>query len=216
MAVNQVTAANLQQGIDIVFRRLKQRRGSKGIWLFHNDLYSKMEEYRSSGIDTRCWSFLMDSLAQWKAIRGTADHTKESIREKGLHLLPILRERFNNLVGQQLILPTIENITWKDIEPLFLVAKDIKGVEGPMFASKLCHFLLPSAFFVFDNTLVKRGWANYQQYWEDCRTAWMAVGDDSEHLKRLLKNNMPSHCTPCVTYPWPTKITELCQFETKC
>jgi hypothetical protein len=216
MAVNQVTAANLQKGIDIVFARLKQQsRGGKGIWSFHNDLYRKLEEYRLSGIDPRCWSFLLDSLAQWKAIRGTVDHTKESIGEKGLHLLPVLRERFNNLVGQQLItLPTIENIIWEDIEPLFLVAKDIKGVEGPMFASKLCHFLLPSAFFVFDNTLIKRGWANYRQYWQDCQAAWMAVSD-TEILKKLLKNNMPSHCTPCVTYPWPTKITELCQFEVK-
>ena len=46
---------------------------------------------------------------------------------------------------------------------LFEVAAEIKPVKhgSPVFPSKLCHFLCPSIYPVFDNTLVKTGKIEY-------------------------------------------------------
>jgi hypothetical protein len=58
------------------------------------------------------------------------------------------------------------------VAPLFEVAAEIKPVLSPVFASKLCHFLCPSIFPVFDNTLVKTGKIGYREYWTECENWW--------------------------------------------
>lgn len=213
---NPVTLDNLQTGIDQVFTRLKEQgRPSKGSWMFHNDLYCRLEEHRVRGLDQRFWDFLVDKLWEWKAIRGTSVHTKNYIHDEGQKRFPELQSCFARLAGNEANnLPTIEMLGWAEVEPLFKIAAQIKGVSSPTFASKLCHFLVPGAYFVTDGTLVKRGWSDYRQYWEECRVAWLKQSE-KQSLKDLLKRNMPYNCIPCATYPWPTKITEICQFDVR-
>jgi hypothetical protein len=152
-------------------------------------------------------------LWDWRAIRGRDPdrHTKDGIRDEGLRRFSELKHCFYGLAGEgSNRLPTIETLKWGDVEPLFNVARQIKGVASPMFASKLCHFLVPGAYFVTDSTLVKREWKEYWHYWEDCRVAWLDQSD-KQALEGELRERMPDD--PCSTYPWPTKITELCQFR---
>ncbi len=177
--------------------------------------YSRLEEHRVRGLDQRFWTFLVEKLWEWKAIRGTSVHTKKFIHDEGLKRFTEVQYCFSRLAGNEPNnLPTIETLDWAEVEPLFNVAVQIKGVSSPTFASKLCHFLVPGAYFVFDGILVKRGWSDYRQYWEGCRAEWLKQSG-KQALKDTLKRNMPYNSIPCATYPWPTKITELCQFDVR-
>ncbi|TSK08556.1 MAG: hypothetical protein FPO08_04410 [Geobacter sp.] len=211
---NPVTLENLRIRIDHLFKRLaKHGKQSEGVWDFHNNLYCRLEEHRGRGLDHEFWNFLVDELAKWRAIRGRPEHTKRAIRDAGLKLLPDLKYCFYRLAGKVTNeLPTIETLVWSDVEPLFEVAAQIKKVSSPMFASKLCHFLVPSAYFVTDGELVKPEWNEYRHYWENCQASWLAQSE-KEALKNALLMRMPVNCIPCSTYPWQTKITELCQFK---
>jgi hypothetical protein len=211
---NPVTLENLQRGLDQLFALLREQgRPSKGSWDFHNDLYRQLEARRRRGLDYRFWSFLVDELWDWKAIRGTSQHTKQGIRDAGLRQFPDLQRCFYDLAGEATNdLRTIETLVWGDVEPLFKVAGQIKAVSSPTFASKLCHFLVPGAFFITDGKLVKRGWKTYRHYWEDCQAAWLTQSN-KQAMKDALCRSMPVNCIPWDTYPWPTKITELCQFD---
>ncbi len=213
---NPVTLDNLQRGIDQLFARHDdQGKPSRGRWDFHNALYQRLEDYRARGFGHEFWNFLVDELWDWKAIRGTSKHTKQGIRDAGLMRFSELQRHFYRLVPEATNdLGTIETLSWANVVPLFQVAWEIKGVSSPTFASKLCHFLVPGAFFVTDGKLVKAGWKTYRHYWEDCRAAWLRQSD-KQPLRESLRRNMPTNCSPCATYPWPTKITELCQYDVR-
>jgi hypothetical protein len=108
----------------------------------------------------------------------------------------------------------LETLEWDSVAPLFEVAHSIKGGPRPTFGSKLCHFLVPSAYFVWDNKLVQAGGQNYETYWKALAREWQTLDDaEREAVKCLLREEiLHAGSTPCETYPWATKITELCQF----
>ncbi|MBI3469364.1 MAG: hypothetical protein HY000_40700 [Planctomycetes bacterium] len=208
---NPVTLVNLRHGIRERLDYVQNKGKSKGDEWPHNELYRELERHRTRGLDEEFWDFLVDTLTKWSAIRGTEEHTKEAIHTEGLKRLPELRRCFYRLARNgNSKLPTVETVEWADVEPLFNVAWQVKKCKNnsPVFASKLCHFLVPSAYFIFDNTLVKPGWNEYRDYWEDCRRAWLDRSD-KQALRPELRKKIPD---PCSTFPWPTKITELCQF----
>jgi hypothetical protein len=133
------------------------------------------------------WTFLVDELWDWRAIR---PKSKNDIFEKGIKNFIEMADCFQilksyNPMGQ----PSIENLKWSDISSLFDVASSIKESKMPTFASKLCHFLFPSAYFVTDNTLVKRGWKSYWEYWSDLRAEWLKA-PEKEALKEELRRNI--------------------------
>ena len=206
---NPVTLEQLRQGIARVLKY--QAKKGKVPWDFHNSLYARHEEYRRRGLDHEFWDVLVDDLWSWHAIRGRTKHTKAGIREEGLQRFSMLKECFTRLIGNSGVeLPSIDSVRWDDAKPLFDVARKIKDATSPMFASKLCHFLVPSIYFITDGTLVKRGWKDYPTYWKDCRSAWLCRHDD-QALQDELKKEIA--VAPCDSFPWATKITELCQFD---
>jgi hypothetical protein len=158
-----VTLENLRRGIEQLYARHNQQgKPSKGRWDFQNAFYLELDERRRGGLDTRFWDYLVDELSKWKAIRGRAEHTKQGIRDRGLKQLSELQRCFYSLVPEgRKSLPALESVEWADVSPLFELAHQIKNVPNPMFASKLCHFLIPSIYFVIDGTLVKRGWKEW-------------------------------------------------------
>jgi hypothetical protein len=172
MPANPVTLDNLKQGIRQVFEYCRKKGWpAEGEWEFHNDLYRALEFHRQRGFDKDSWSFMVDKLWSWRAIR---PKTKQQIRAEGLKRFTELRRRFQELAnGASGDLPSVESLDWGDVSPLFDIARQIKNVSRPTFASKLCHFLIPPAYFIIDGTLVKRGWKNYREYWEECREAWL-------------------------------------------
>jgi hypothetical protein len=211
--VNPVTCDNLRRGIEALYTYHEGKNApARGRWVFHNDLYRELERRRRLGLDEQFWAYLVDQLSAWRAIR---PQLKETIRRSGLPQLPRLRQCFTELAGDgSPPLPTLATLDWEKVAPLFKTAQGIKGASPPTFGAKLCHFLVPSAYFVWDNTLVKAGGQNYETYWEALAGEWQILDDaDREAVKCLLREEiLHAGSTPCETYPWATKITELCQF----
>ena len=44
--------------------------------------------------------------------------------------------------------PSIANLSWENVAPLFALAYGIKRGNHPVFASKMCHFMFPRVFVV--------------------------------------------------------------------
>lgn len=86
------------------------------------------------------------------------------------------------------------------------MARSIKGVESPVFASKLCHFLLPNIFPVIDHAVVDVNGC-YFDYWTYCSRQWQGCEE-----KALLIDIMKKAIGVSVfaQYPFSTKIVELC------
>ena len=155
--IHPINMQNLQQGIQHLYNYLGKHNvlwRPEGQWDFHNSLYERLEHERRRGLDETFWQFLVDELARWKAFRGQKGITKEFIYEMGLERLERLRTSYTPLSACCAPLDYgFNQVNWADVSPLFEVAAEIKPVKSPVFASKLCHFLCPSIFPVFDNTL---------------------------------------------------------------
>jgi len=197
-----VNLENLRIGI--------RKRKALAQWDDHNNLYMELERWRRRGIDENFWEFLLRVLGQWKAFR---PKPKEAIRQEGIRKLGELRLRYNELAGR--CSPNslcIESLVWNDVSSLFNLAYSIKAVGPPTFGSKVCHFLFPSSYFLWDNKLIKPEpeWKeNYKTYWEDLLNEWVKA-TDKESLKKELGRHI--YDKPCASYPWATKIAELCQY----
>jgi hypothetical protein len=101
----------------------------------------------------------------------------------------------------------MQNVEWEDLESLYRIAFDIKGVNSPVFGSKLCHFLLPDAFPVYDRDVIRFAARDYEDYWRFCKTQWMSC-ETKKELKDLLSREIGLDVAP--RYPFTTKVTELC------
>ena len=103
----------------------------------------------------------------------------------------------------------IENAEWKDVSTLFDLTQRIKGSQSPVFASKLCHFLFPSAFVVVDWTLTGCAGRPYGAFWAEAQHAWLRLS--ISHRRRLVEELRRAIRQPgSGRYPWATKIVELC------
>ncbi len=217
MSANPITSETLKRGIDKTFTaRINKRppQSGEGEFDFDDSLYRELESNRRDKLDSTFWDFLVDTLWDWRAIRSKArPNTKDEIRARGLLQLSNLNRHLSNIVKKcSDSIARVESLEWSDVEPLFIVAQDIKSATKPTFGSKLCHFLSPSAYFIWDNKLVIDRWCNYEQYWLDCRSAWTMLSNETKQARiGQLKKRMPKGFEPCISYPWSTKIAELCQ-----
>lgn len=204
-----VNLVNLRRGIEHLFKYRKDRnRSGRGVWEFHDPLYRELKLRANNGISESFWRFLVDELTHWRAIR---PRTKQWIFDQGIRKLPQLKRHYQRILdlhdGPE---QSIEVMNWSELNELFSIAAEIKDVASPVFASKLCHFLLPPAFPVLDNTLVRSNWKTYEQYWSFCKNEWLGC-TQKDILIAELQREMPT--SPCSFYPWATKITELCCFD---
>jgi hypothetical protein len=135
----------------------------------------------------------------------------ETINKRGFERLERLRTHYEPLSTVSVRLDHELTVTWRDVFPLFKVAAEIKPVknDSPVFPSKLCHFLCPSIFPVFDNTLVKTGKIKYREYWTEFKNQWEKAPEKGALIQELKRHISEA---PCDHYPWPTKIFELCQY----
>jgi len=171
---------------------------------FHNQLYKHFAKIQSNGFTNEWWEEMIKILWGWVAIR---PKTKQFIRERGKSRLADLTLGHQHIVDKCAgKTPSNLLVEWKDIEPFFITAQSIKDVSSPVFASKLCHFILPSVFPVIDQEVLG-GSKSYQDYWQFCKDLWLTTKDTDELIK-ILANKIGDNITP--NYPWTTKIVELC------
>jgi hypothetical protein len=171
---------------------------------FHNRFYSRL--IRLGPLSPSSWYSLGDELISWSAIRPVP---KGVITRNGLAVISKIDTVIRDL-GRKYDLPTVDlsDIQWSDISEIFTISNAIKNSSTPMFGSKMCHFLLPNLFPIFDSQIGESiGTSNYQEYWMICRQGWKEC-TEKEYLINILYNLIGKNIIP--KYPWATKVTELC------
>ncbi len=174
---------------------------------FHSAFYSAQKaDLTDHGISEGWWRKQIDVLFAWKALR---PYSKEAMKRRGLARLPRLEREYGRLLQRN---RSVADAEWSDLEPLFEVAREIKNVDSPVFASKLCHFLIPNGYFVIDREAIGNKTNDYPGYWEACRDLWRS-GDSKTALKQRLRSEIvkASHDGRVFSgYPWAVKVTEVC------
>ena len=169
---------------------------------FHNARYTRLEPYRQEGLST-LWGPCIRVLSGWKALRPSSKH---EIRARGARIMDRLSYSYNQvrLIAER---GDFTTCSWPDLDDLFTRAADVKGVRSPVFASKLCHLLFPRLFPVIDRAVIGIPAEGYRGYWLRCRQAWID-SLERECLIARLGAEIGESVLP--SYPWATKITELC------
>jgi hypothetical protein len=197
-----VTMDNLKAGIAEFKRRWPGESD------FNNRLYGEFGALRNSG--HLKWGRLVDELSAWKALRTSRPgYTKDWYLARGeepcRHMLLLASQIRSAHSGRD---PDITETGPEELREMFGIAVGIKGAASPVFASKLCHFLMPSAFPVADQDMLGISTIDgYWQYWLRCALDWRA-SKEKEALKAQLHTAMSE--TPFPGYPWAVKIAELC------
>jgi hypothetical protein len=172
---------------------------------FHAPLYPILAQLKSSGLSPAWWRQIVDHLASWRAVRPLS---KVEILERGMPLLGKLAQEAQAISAtSRPQLPNLDTCGWEQVAGLYAIAHSIKGSSTPVFGSKLCHFILPDAFPVIDWAFIGVSAATYQPYWERCKKEWVSCQNRQPLVDALLACIHPKDAP---SFPWSTKITELC------
>lgn len=189
---------------------------------FHAPLYNKLHtEMKTHGFTQKWWNGRMVDLSDWRALRSPISITKSTISTRGVKRLHKLEQEYKSIIAYDKN-ANIENCDWEIVEGLFDVAAEIKQAKwgSPVFASKLCHFILPELFPVFDTTALQEASKflllssnptkeDYRKYWEYCHDLWR-VCNCKTRLKRNLSIKIKAAKGNPANYPWATRIPEIC------
>ena len=205
---DMICVANLRAGIADFKRRWPGESD------FNARLYTELRTLRDTGRLT--WERLVAELNVWRALR-TSQPGRDTTwylghgREPFGRMLKIV-ERIRGAHGGQD--PDLAETEPQELVELFNTALAIKGAGSPTFPSKLCHFLIPSAFPVADQAMLGIETVDaYWPYWRACSDGWRA-SSEKETLVHELRTAMST--PPTGTYPWASKITELCYAGAAC
>jgi hypothetical protein len=172
----------------------------------HNADYYNIYSVRAAGATEEWWIATVDRLSQWRAYRGrNPPNTKAEIAERGGQRLGAVAAQYAKLVASSGTEPCIDDLCWEDVAALYTIVSEIKP-GSPVFAGKLCHFLLPKLFIVMDNLATSV--FDYEFYWRGMKDEWCRFEEKAEAralLADAIKSNKPLH----PQYPHETKIMEL-------
>jgi len=169
----------------------------------HNELYRNLHEWKQGGLTPDWWARIVDVLSGWRAIR---PRTKAFIYEHGIGCLSALEDEYLRLARLTLNdQPCLSDFYWNEVAGLFELARSIKGVDSPVFASKLCHFLMPNIYPVIDHAVVGVN-GSYAEYWALCARLW-AECEEKAALVETVKTAIGDSVFD--RYPFSTKIVEL-------
>ena len=113
-----------------------------------NEEYTAIYATRTAGITIDWWEATVGRLGKWRAYRGpTPPNTKAEIRARGVERLARIAAEFGRLVDSFPTEPTISDLSWERVAPLFELAQQIK--QSPVFCSKMCHLFFPSFSFLW-------------------------------------------------------------------
>lgn len=200
-----ISLGNLRSGLD--WWRSESKWGSD----LMNGEYDEIFADRNLGILNGWWGKAVDRLGRWIAYRGrTKPNSKEEITARGATRLDRIAGVYATLTSTCSDEPCIADYSWEDVEPLYSLAFAVK--PSPVFAGKMCHFLLPNIFIVMDN------WAtdtfDYEIYWRGMRDAWCRF-DRKEAARKMLTDAIEPTHEIHLQYPVETKIVELCHIGQK-
>ena len=126
---------------------------------------------------------------------------------RGLRHLNAIATRHAQITAACSTEPSITNLSWEYVAPLFALASRIKPGKSPVLSCKMCHFLFPKLFVVVDNTAT--GLFEYELYWRGMKEEWSRFAQRGSALNLLvgtMQNTRPIH----PLYPYETKMMDLC------
>jgi len=174
----------------------------------HNADYLDLYTHRSSVGSNAWWSKTVDRLWKWQAIRNrTPPNSKADILARGESRLGMIARSHAAIISKSLGEPSILNLDWQDVAPLFALAYGIKRGNHAVFASKMCHFMFPDLFVVMDHTVT--GTFEYEFYWRGMKAEWSRFAKKPEACWTLT-NSIQTNDGIFIGYPCKTKIMELC------
>jgi hypothetical protein len=175
---------------------------------FLHNFYEQLYLTRPPSLDQKWWTSTVDLLWDWRAIRSRKPpNTKQEIYERGLERLAAINECYHAVRQQSEGEPSLADMTWESLAPLFDVLCQIKGVKSPVFPSKLGHFLFPRTFIVIDNEATAV--FPYEFMWRMLQTAWQGFAE-KDQAKEMLSARIRQHAARIhPDYPFETKIPEL-------
>lgn len=198
--------------LELLEEGMRWRREEKPDWskdFSSSTVYEKIYRERPDQLDEEWWRSQVNRLAKWRAMRSRkSGNTKDEITSRGRKLLPTLDKHYQSIKAKAgNAEPSLDNMQWRDIDPLFDVMGQIKQSSTPVFASKLSHFIFPRTFIVIDNQAT--GVFPYEILWCGLPAIWQNF-QDKEEAKQMLAAEIRKH-TPsiCANYPFETKIAEL-------
>jgi hypothetical protein len=179
---------------------------------FANAEYYDIYKLRADGITQKWWSATVDHLWDWKAIRAPKPpNTKQEILDRGIKRFDAIGGLFSRLRSISSSEPSIADVTWEEIGPLFDLCFQIKPggsrYGSPVFASKMCHFIFPKVFPVIDN--LATGIFEYEFYWRGMKDEWFRFQEKSEALGMLKAAMKTNGKEVHDRFPFQTKIIEL-------
>jgi hypothetical protein len=120
---------------------------------------------------------------RWHAYRGPKKpNSKAEIADLGAVRLEQIEAEYQKLAARSSTEPCIADYIWEQVEPLYSLAYGIKS--SPVFAGKMCHFLLPNLFVVMDNWAVDA--SDYEIYWRGMRDAWCSFSNQDAARRMLI------------------------------
>lgn len=192
-----ITIENLDAGLD--------KWHAKKNWAddLPAEFYQRLRQKRDTLTPENYWVSLVDTLASWRAIR---PYSKVEIITRGNQVLPEMRLRINEMKEKHFDEKRLTEMEWHDLEGFFDFCKKIKGVDSPVFASKMCHFIFPNLYPVIDNvfTGIHTG---YNEYWRNCKLGWITCPNKDQIINHFI---LRTKLLPHPTYPYFTKIAEIC------
>ena len=207
----ELTPALLKEGI-----KFHLNQGWPGD--FHAQFYHSLRALQPDMFTEEWWVNILKgnkpngNLNTWLATRNPGKGI--SIEKEGRDRLKKLSQAYNRILSN-VKKPNMESCKWEHISGLFDIAMEIKPTKGKsaVFASKLCHFILPPVFPVVDNEGSQFVPVEevYPDYYETCRKRWKKC-DCKEELIEILRKKILSadKNTDLDGYPWALKITNLC------
>jgi hypothetical protein len=166
--------------------------------------YGAIYDVRFAGVTTQWWDATVDRLSIWRALR--PNYTKAEIIARGTGCLSAIFAQYAALSGKSTTEPSIVDLCWEDVAPLFALASDIKPVKSPVFPSKMCHFLFPKLFIPMDN--LATGVLDYEFWWRGMKDEWSRFKDKDDAVE-ILTNEIGAQLHSL--YPLETKIMEISQ-----
>jgi hypothetical protein len=88
----------------------------------------------------------------------------------------------------------------------FVISRPKVKPGSPVFAGKMCHFLLPKLFIVMDNLATSV--FDYEFYWRGMKDEWCRFKEKAD-ARNLLTDAIRSDKRLHPLYPFETKIMEL-------
>ena len=180
--------------------------GNKPRWDkdFLNSFYTRLYTTRPDKLNDEWWGTTVDDLSRWRATRPKSN---AEITQKGLDRLTQINTIYSAIRNRFKSEPTIVDLQWSDIAPLFDIMNEIKNGQSPVLPSKLGHLLLPRVFVVIDNEAT--GVYPYQFLWRMMKNEWDKCEDKDAQIQTLSAAILQQAAKITSDYPFETKIPEL-------